>query len=125
MSNLRNQSPDPDQLAAVFKALSNPHRLRVFLRLAEACLEGCCCDPSDLTCCVGELSEGLDIAPSTLSHHLKELHTAGLIRCERHGKRVNCCVDDAALSRLVLFFSQYRSEPLASGASGLVEGGTR
>jgi ArsR family transcriptional regulator len=99
-------------LSAAFKALSNPHRLRVFLRLAEACREGCCCEPSELTCCVGELSEGLDIAPSTLSHHLKELHRVGLIRCERSGKNVNCCVDEGALTSLVQFFNQYRSTPL-------------
>jgi len=107
---------DPDRLSAAFKALSNPHRLRVFLRLAEVCREGCCCDPSEVACCVGELSEGLDIAPSTLSHHLKELYRAGLISCERSGKNVNCCVDEAMLTSLVRFFNQYRSEPITSGS---------
>jgi DNA-binding transcriptional ArsR family regulator len=34
----------------------------------------------------GELAEVLDVAPATLSFHLKELKGAGLVRCERDGR---------------------------------------
>ncbi len=43
--------------------------------------------------CVGELGQDLDIDPSTVSHHLKELRRAGLIRVERRGKNILCWVD--------------------------------
>ncbi len=43
--------------------------------------------------CVGELGQDLEIDPSTVSHHLKELRRAGLIRVERRGKHILCWVD--------------------------------
>lgn len=43
--------------------------------------------------CVGELGQDLEIDPSTVSHHLKELRRAGLIRVERRGKNILCWVD--------------------------------
>ena len=77
----------------MFKALSNPHRLALFNRLST------CCPPG--TSCL----EGLEIAPSTLSHHLKELNRAGLVQMQRRGKTVECWVDRAVLEELSDFFS--------------------
>jgi ArsR family transcriptional regulator len=54
---------------------------------------------------VGELGEGLGIAPSTLSHHLKELHRAGLIEMERQGKCVVCWIEPKTLKILGNFFN--------------------
>lgn len=54
---------------------------------------------------VGELGEGLDIASSTLSHHLKELHRSGLIEMERQGKRVVCWIAPETLNSLSIFFN--------------------
>ncbi len=94
------------RFAAVFGALSNPNRLRIFLRLVS------CCGPEtpglteeEATACVGELGKDLGIAPSTVSHHIKELHRSGLIRMERRGQRVACWVDRATLRDLSEFFS--------------------
>lgn len=102
MSNYLN---DDQLMADVFKALSNPHRLGVFQRLMSCCAPGTRCDANQaIRFCVGELGEGLDIAPSTLSHHLKELHRAGLVKMERRGKNVECWVDPEVLSQLSLFF---------------------
>ena len=73
-----------------------------------ACCEpGTKCEAEEATkFCVGELGEGLDIAPSTLSHHLKELNRAGLVSMERRGKNVECWVDPEILGQLSQFFSQ-------------------
>jgi len=97
---------DIEQQAAAFKALSNPHRLALFRRLSTCCPPGTVCSAGDAARqTVGELGENLDVAPSTLSHHLKELHRAGLIRMQRNGKQVECWVDADTLSNLCAFFT--------------------
>jgi len=93
------------QQAEAFKALSNPHRLALFRRLMSCCAPGTVCDAEqEARMCVGDLGEGLEIAPSTLSHHLKELNRAGLIRMERNGKNIHCWVEPAVLDAITEFF---------------------
>lgn len=102
MSNIRNI----EHYANMFKALSNPHRLALFHRLMNCCEPGTKCSTEEAEkFCVGDLGEGLEIAPSTLSHHVKELNRAGLISMERRGKNVVCWVDPAVLDKLKEFFS--------------------
>jgi len=112
MSN--NQDNSIVKFAEMFKALSNPNRLKIFLRLIS------CCQPetlseikTDINCslesegcaCVGELGEDLGIVPSTISHHIKELRQAGLIRMERRGQKMECWIDPDAMKALKGFFS--------------------
>ena len=104
MSNNRNDNTD--QYAEVFKALSNPHRLKIFLRLAT------CCKPGTVgyldensTAYVGELGEELDVVKSTVSHHIKELKRVGIIRTERMGQKIACWVDPKVVDDLKNFFS--------------------
>lgn len=99
MSNYENIN----DLANAFKALSNAHRLQLFARLMTCCAPGTRCNANKV--CVGELGEGLDIAPSTLSHHLKELNRAGLVNMERRGKNVECWVEADVLKQLMAFFN--------------------
>lgn len=88
----------------MFQALANPHRLALFHRLSSCCTPGTACSQDDaLRQHVGELGEGLAIAPSTLSHHLKELNRAGLIQMQRRGKHVECWVEQATLDELAAF----------------------
>lgn len=103
MSNNRNDQIEA--LAAVFKALSNPQRLRMFLKLAADCSDGKCCvgEREDIRRCVGELGEDLGIAASTVSHHLKELRTAGLLNVERRGQKIECWLDIRMLGELTGF----------------------
>ena len=61
---------------AILKALADPRRFEVLERIASS---GCA-----LSC--SETLASLPIAAATLSHHLKELETAGLIRVQREGK---------------------------------------
>jgi len=94
------------QRSEQFKALGNPHRLALFQRLATCCVPGTICNTDDVSCfSVGALGEGLDIAPSTLSHHLKELHRAGLIMMRRQGKNVECWIEPAVLDAMSRFFT--------------------
>lgn len=94
-----------NQFAEMFKALSNPHRLVLFRRLITCCTPGTCCSTEEqVKFCVGELGDGLEIAPSTLSHHLKELNRSGLIQMTRRGKNVECWVEPKVLQQLSDFF---------------------
>ena len=103
MSNYKTISNE--NLAQMFKALSNPHRLALFNRLMNCCAPGTKCSPQQAQrYCVGDLSSGLDIAASTVSHHIKELHQAGLIKMERRGKNVDCWIEPDCLTQLAGFF---------------------
>lgn len=107
MSNHRSEA---ESYAEKFKALSNPHRLAIFAQLMEqCCASGSCCGDDapaqeEGQASVGELAHCCDIAPSTLSHHLKELRTAGLLKVERQGKYVHCWVEQETLDELSRFF---------------------
>lgn len=103
----QHQTKDVERLASMFKALSNPNRLQIFLRLIS------CCQPGKrrtgnkdeaMCACVGELGSDLRISPSTVSHHIKELHQAGLIQMERRGQNVDCWVAPEVLETLPDFF---------------------
>ncbi|MEN8169818.1 MAG: metalloregulator ArsR/SmtB family transcription factor [Pseudomonadota bacterium] len=101
-----------ERTAERFKALSNPHRLALFQRLTNCCTPGTACEleqASQLS--VGQLGEEVDIAPSTLSHHLKELNRAGLVQMERRGKQVVCWVEAATLKELATLFTDPLNTP--------------
>ena len=105
MSNYRTD--DPDQLVDIFKALANSHRLKIYNILTSCCTPGSSCATDEVfSCCVGDLDSQLDIAPSTLSHHLKELNRAGLINMKRDGKQVICSVNTDMMQQLQNIFTQ-------------------
>jgi ArsR family transcriptional regulator, arsenate/arsenite/antimonite-responsive transcriptional repressor len=101
----KSKTNDVEKYAEVFKALSNTHRLKIFMRLASCGSGGMACCSTDMVCeCVGELGSKLGIAPSTVSHHLKELYRAGLIKMSRNGQRIDCSVDPEIIGSLADFF---------------------
>jgi len=64
------------QRTALLKALADPKRFELLERIAKSsCPLGC-----------ANAREALAIAPATLSHHIKELQTSGLIDVRREGK---------------------------------------
>ena len=102
MSNYRNI--DILELAKVFKALAHPNRLKIFLQLLDCCAPGTTCSVEEATSrCVGDLGTDLEIAPSTLSHHIKELHQAGLVQMARRGQHMDCRIDPETLASLRQF----------------------
>jgi ArsR family transcriptional regulator len=104
MSNYTNI--DLSQLAARLKALSNPNRLQIFRQLALCCEAKASCGADDeaVRRCVGELGQDLGLAPSTVSHHIKELRQAGLVRVERRGQNIHCWIDAEVVRSLADFF---------------------
>ncbi|MCK5565223.1 MAG: helix-turn-helix transcriptional regulator [Planctomycetes bacterium] len=96
-----------DRTAEVLKALGHPNRLRIFSRLVGCCEKGVTYDSCNGLCpCVGELGKDLDIAASTLSHHVNELRRAGLIHMERKGQKIECWVDKKVLEDISGFFAE-------------------
>ncbi len=99
MSNYREN--DLTRFAETFKALSNPNRLAMFLHLVSCCPPGTlCCFDEEMRKCVGDLSKGLHIVSSTISHHIKELRSAGLIHVQKKGKFTQCWVDGETVAML-------------------------
>ena len=124
MSNNRNI--EIGQLAEMFKALGNTHRLAIFLRLATCCPPGTrWVSEPEARRFVGQLGEELDVAPSTLSHHIKELRRAGLIQMERKGKNIECWVNGEALSRLAHLFVELSPTSLSDAKAEHADSGDR
>lgn len=82
---------DSEQLAAAFRALGDPVRLRLLgLLLAAEDGEVCACD----------LTEPLGRSQPTVSHHLKVLREAGLVRATRRGTNMLYAVRTDQLAAL-------------------------
>jgi ArsR family transcriptional regulator, arsenate/arsenite/antimonite-responsive transcriptional repressor len=95
-----NVAPDAatQDLARIFRALGDPSRLAIFELVRECCREDSGHSAADLRNSVSEIAKEFDLSLSTVSHHLKELRTAGLIKCERQGQHIFCSVDPGCLS---------------------------
>lgn len=82
---------EAEQLARAFKALADPSRVRLLsLIAANDRGEACVCD---LTGFVG-------LSQPTVSHHMKQLVSAGLVTREQRGKWAYYRVNDTALTAL-------------------------
>jgi len=77
-----NYTENQVKLARFAKALSHPARLRILEMLAG---QNCCYS--------GNLATELPMALSTLSQHLKELKTAGLIQGEINPPKIKYCIN--------------------------------
>ena len=110
---MSNYSIVLQERADMFKALGNPHRLAIFQRLTNCCVPGTACEINEaMYFTVGEIGEELDLAPSTISHHLKELFRAGLIETRRNGKTIECWIEPRVLEQLAGFFTLTNTETL-------------
>lgn len=83
-----------DDAAARLEALGNPTRLKIYRALVKAGDEGLS---------VGRLQSKLDIAPSTLSHHLKSMVIVGLVHQERQSTTLICRANYEVMRALVGF----------------------
>jgi ArsR family transcriptional regulator len=85
---------DAETTALVFKALADPHRVRILNLLANAGEPVCVCN----------LTPELNLSQPTVSFHLKKLVQAGLIEREQRAQWAYYSVNREALGRLATVF---------------------
>jgi ArsR family transcriptional regulator len=79
------------QAELIGKALAEPRRVEILEQIARSAGPVGC----------QSLLQTHKISPATLSHHLKELTSAGLIESERDGKFMNLSLDRTVLKAYV------------------------
>jgi DNA-binding transcriptional ArsR family regulator len=86
-------------LADLFRLLGDPTRLRIVL----ACL--------DERRAVGAIAQALGLSPSLVSHHLRLLRAARIVRAERQGKQVFYLAADRHISAMLTGMLEHVAEP--------------
>jgi len=109
---LRGKHPEPapatkkvrltqTRRTAILKALADPRRFELLERIARAgCPLGC-----------SQARAALPISAATLSHHVKELETAGLIHIRREGKFHFLTLKPGVLEALAAFLAALEQAP--------------
>ena len=88
MKHLDHTTED-ERLVAMFRALGNPARFRIFLELRQAeDVQG------------GQLLQQLPLAQSTVSEHIRRLREVDLITGEPEGAAMRYSINDEALTWL-------------------------
>ncbi|MFV0492010.1 MAG: ArsR/SmtB family transcription factor [Pseudorhodobacter sp.] len=96
-------SQDPSQneitiLAETFRLLGDPTRLRILLN--------CQHEPK----AVGEIVESLDLSQTLVSHHLRLLRGARLVRGDRKARQIFYQVSDDHVSDMLTFMVSHINE---------------
>ncbi|MFN8369507.1 MAG: helix-turn-helix domain-containing protein [Bacteriovoracaceae bacterium] len=95
-------------LVKIFKALSNPHRLELYLNIKEQ-------QKMDIeagkehTCFLSTLCSNINLGAPTLSHHLKELVNAELVTTQKQGKFLICSINEETEKVARDFFEGFSS----------------
>jgi ArsR family transcriptional regulator len=111
------------ELSLIFKALGDLTRLGIFQALrccAEQAGSGVAVDEEGQVRPAGSLSVGevccrIGGSNSTISHHLKELRLAGLIRMEKRGRWIYCSINPQALESIQAFLEETQACPKQVG----------
>ena len=88
LKNSLHEEEEIDLLTNIFKALSDPTRVRIIYILSKSSL------------CVCDISTILDMTQSSISHHLRVLRDTKLVKFKRKGKLVIYSLDDDHVLKL-------------------------
>jgi len=99
MKKLELFETEQQEIAALAKALSHPARVAILQFLAAT-----------PTCISGDISDFLPLSRTTVSQHLKELKSIGLIKGDVEGLKIKYCLNSEGISRLKSLFGDFLSE---------------
>ena len=91
------------ELAEMFRLMGDPSRLKIIV----ACLE----EPV----CVSDIAARLKLSPSLVSHHLRLLRAARVLRAERQGKQVFYAAADDHIRCVIVDMTAHVGEPEDAG----------
>ncbi len=87
------------EIAEIAKALAHPARIKILKILNEL-----------NSCMVGSIVDLLPLSQSTVSQHLKELKTAGLIQGEIEGPKICYCINPKVMEKVKKEFNKLFSQ---------------
>ncbi|MEB8329106.1 metalloregulator ArsR/SmtB family transcription factor [Flavobacteriaceae bacterium KMM 6897] len=88
-----------NKIATLAKAFGHPARVAILQHLFKAD-----------TCICGDLVSEIGLAQPTISQHLKELKSLGLIKGNIEGTRVCYCIDQKVWGETSLLFTNFLSQ---------------
>jgi len=104
-----------EQLAEIFKALSDPTRLRLIKLLNEQSRgEGPSACNGRGFLCVNALARRLGVTQSAVSQHLRVLRQVGLVEGVRHGRFVHYSLDRHGLEQYTAILQDTLGEDFAA-----------
>lgn len=81
-----------------------PSELSKFTSEFRIAKEGACCPVRDgIERAFTKMCDSINLSRSTISHHFKELQSAGLITCEREGQNFRCRVNQETIDAIKAF----------------------
>jgi ArsR family transcriptional regulator, arsenate/arsenite/antimonite-responsive transcriptional repressor len=100
-----------DDAAPILKAIADPVRLQI-LDFLRAPVAGCCSRADGVCGC--DFEELLGLSQPTVSHHLRLLVDAGLVRAEKRGRWVYYELAPDAFAALIDRLRPFAAAPAAS-----------
>jgi ArsR family transcriptional regulator, arsenate/arsenite/antimonite-responsive transcriptional repressor len=99
-------SSELETAAHVFKALSDPTRLKILAFLTSEDAGKCCTNEEGICAC--DLEKVTELSQPTVSHHMKCLVSANLVIAEKRGKWIFYKIDTAGFKYIRSFVKQWK-----------------
>lgn len=94
-TKIENFSKKQNELAVIAKAIGHPARIAILEYLSK--VNDCICS---------DIVDKINLSQSTVSQHLKELKSAGLIKGSIEGNTICYCIEEKTMEKLELFLNK-------------------